>query len=812
MESAPSTPDVQDSPPRSLLSGGEGRRFAPLPQALTPLIGREREVATARELLRRPDVRLLTLTGPGGIGKTSLALEVARGAMPAFPDGVRFVPLAAVPDADLVATVVARALSVQETRGVSASDALMAALRDADVLLVLDTFEHVLAAASFVTDLLAACPRLTTLVTSRAPLRVPGEQVLSVPPLDLPVTDEPETLEILERSASVRLFVARAKAVDSTFALTETTAQSVSAICRRLDGLPLAIELAAAQSGVLRPAALLERIQARLPLPVAGPRNAPDRLRTMRDAVAWSYDLLPDEERTLFRRLGVFVGGFTLAAAERVIRGVEEPSGREDDSLLDTATSRRLDSLTDKSLVRRDDGAGAVRFSLLDTIRAFAVEQLAAENERDAAGDAHADWCLTLAEESQSAWILPDGARTLLRLEDEHGNLRAALAWLDGLADCPRLLRLTVALSGFWYGHSHYREGCAWLERALACGPAATPRARGRALVGLVRLLSFQGDLERAERLNAEGISLLRDDGDAISLSLALVREGGIANHRGTYDRAERLLEEAFVQATAVPDPVLAASLTGMALANLGVAAHGRGDLALATARHERSLATFRAQGNDLGVVRALRDLGDVARDQGDYTGSVAFYRECLALMGERGDLRVVVDALEGAALAAAAWRQPERAARLLGAAANLRERFGATFVVATDLAAHERALAVVRATLGERGLQAALSIGRGLPLATVTAEVSVMTPPETAAGGVDRAAVRLSAREDEVLRLLVAGKPDREIAETLFLSVRTVERHVARIFAKLGVRTRSAASGAAIASGLVEPDTPTTN
>ena len=492
MASALSPLHDQRSPPRSSPRGGE-HRFAPLPRALTPLIGREREVAAVRALLRRFDVRLLTLTGAGGIGKTHLALEIAREAMPTLADGVRFVPLAAVPDAGLVAASVARSLGVQETRGISASDALLVALRDAEALLVLDTFEHVLAASPFVSDLLAACPHLKVLATSRALLRVPGEHAFPVPPLDLPGTDERDTLELLMGSAAVRLFAARALAVNPAFVLTETTVPLVAAICRRLDGLPLAIELAAAQSAVLPPAALLARIQERLPLPVAAPRNAPDRMRTMDNAVAWSYDLLTDDERILFRRLGVFVGGFPLAAAESLSRASSDTIRTSDGSALGPRppTLDLVSSLVDKSLVRQEAGAPEARFSMLETIRAFALEQLVAKNERDAVGDEHADWCLALAEGSQSAWILPDGERALRRLDAEHGNLRAALGWLDRRTDGGRLLRLAAALGGFWYGHSHYREGSIWLDRALASDPRSDRSARARALVGLAWLLAF---------------------------------------------------------------------------------------------------------------------------------------------------------------------------------------------------------------------------------------------------------------------------------------------------------------------------------
>ncbi|MGH2561326.1 MAG: ATP-binding protein [Thermomicrobiales bacterium] len=794
---------------------------APLPVPLTSLVGRERDVALALALLDRHDVRLLTLTGSGGIGKTRLALQIAANLAGAFADGVRFVSLATILDPGLVATTIARSLGIQPAGDAIVRDALVAALGDRQALLVFDNFEQVLTAAPLLTDLLTFCPHLKMLVTSRTLLRVGGEHALPVPPLDLPAQHTIPSLENLKQFAAVQLFAHRASAVASDFALTETTASLVADICQRLDGLPLAIELAAAQSVVLPPAALLARIQARLPLPGAGLLDAPDRQRTMHDTVAWSYDLLSDEEQTLFRRVGIFVGGFSLDAADFVSGGQESgargqgehaaPSPTPDSRFL-TPTLDLLASLVDKSLLRQAAWEGEPRFTMLETIRAFAVEQLVARDEFDAVSDAHAGWCLDLAERSELARRLPAGERQLRRLEADHANLRTALDWLDRRGDAERLLRLAAALGGFWHAHSHYREGRIWLERALAVETQASDDLRARALVELGGLLALQSETDRAEQILTESVAVLREYGDAAAAAIALIRLGGIADHRGHYSQAERLLEEALSQAAAIQDSEYAAIVTGWALANLGVAAQGQGRFDVARMRHEESLQICREHGYLLGVIRSLRDLGDLARDQGDFGGSVAFYRECLSLLGEHGDVRVVVDVLEGSARAAAAWHQPEQAARLLGAAEALREEIGAAFIVPTDRAAHERTVAIIRASLGEHGLQAAWSIGRGRGLASAIAEMQAMSSPAVADVAVDHAGITLSPREHEILRLLTAGQTDREIADALFISVRTVEHHVARILRKLGVRTRTAAVRAAIAASLVDPSPSTSD
>ena len=777
-------------------------RPVPLPALLTPLLGRERELALAEALLRRDDVRLLTITGPGGIGKTRLAIEIGRAAIESYADGVVFVPLAVVSDPEQVAIAVVRALGLQEALGVAGRDTLVSVLRDATTLLLLDNFEHLLAAAPLLTDLLIACPRLRIVVTSRALLRVSGEYALPVPPLVLPSADADHSLAGVFRFPAVRLFVDRVWALMPTFALSDETALLVVAICRHLDGLPLAIELAAAQAAVLPPAALLARIQARLSLPVAGPRDAPTRLRTISDAVAWSYQLLTPDEQRLLRRISVFTGGFGLDAAEAI--GTVGCGS----ALPHSTTVSVLDglaSLVDKSLLRQVTWEGDARFDMLETIRAFAADQLETSDDANTTRDAHATWALALAEPAELAAAMPGRERQLRRLEVDHANLLAALTWLDRRADTERLLRLTASLGSYWLAYSHAREGREWLERALARAPEASSSARGRASISLGGLLPLFGEVERADRLLADGIDALDADVNAPVIALALVRRAGGANQLGKHSRAEHLLNEALDLTTTIHDVAIARTLSATVLANLGVAAHGRGDFNRASALHKQALDICREHGYTFGVVRCLRDLGDVNRDRGDFAGALACYRECVELLGEQRDLRVVVDALEGTALAAAAWGQPARAARYLGAAEALREQYGGAFILPTDLAAHERVLTAIRSALDEAELRAGWLAGRRTGVAGAIAELQTLTPAADTARGGDPAAVKLSPREPEVLRLLVTGLPDRAIAQALFLSVRTVEAHVAHILTKLGVRTRTAAVGVALAAGLVE-------
>ncbi len=773
---------------------------APLPGSLTPVIGRERELALASSLLRRDDVRLLTITGPGGIGKTRLAIEIGRAERDTFVDGIAFIPLVSVSDIDGIALAIARALGVLNTVVVADKGNLAAILQSSSMLLILDNFEHILTAAPFVTELLAACPRLKVVVTSRALLHVAGEFALPLPPLELPTLRRAPSLSEIEQSSAVKLFVNRTEAIVPSFVLNDSNAMVVADICRHLDGIPLAIELAAAQSTILSSADLLSRIAAQLPLPVSGPRDSPARLRSMRDAIAWSYDLLSSEEQKLFRYLGIFAGGFTLAAAERISKSVSPDTDAHQSSTLDL-----LAVLVDKSLVQSAVLDGTSRFSMLETIRSFAIERLDGLDETDVIAAAHAAWCLEIAARPPNAFATAGRFEHFRVLEAETANMQAALVWYEQRCDGERLLRLVVALIQFWYATGQYRESAAWLTIALEMAPKKSSFEHGRALAELARYNARSGESMRAIELLRESLEVFRLEGDLEHLAITLVRLGAAANQRGDFDQAERALNEALDLVTTNVDMDHRPALLGTVLGNLGVVAHGRGDMEEALTNYERALAEMRGSGYVPGIVGALRDLGDLARDQEQHHIAVAYYQECLSMFNEFGDATVLIDAMVGVALAALAWRQPELAAHLLGSAEALREKLGGAFSVPTDRVAHERALQSLQASLSQDELNAAWQAGRQLTVAEVFAVIRAVSIPTTAIGTDDATSIRLTPRELDVLRLLAAGYSDRAIADQLFLSVRTVEAHVSRTLAKLGVKSRTAAVGAAIAAGLVD-------
>jgi predicted ATPase/class 3 adenylate cyclase len=646
-----------------------------LPSQPTALLGRERDVVTLVERLSHSEARLVTLTGPGGTGKTRLALQVADDLRARFPDGVYLVALASITDPGLVGPAVAQAIGVRDTGGRPLLDVLRAYLCDRSLLLVLDNFEQVLAAAPTVADLLAAGPCVRILATSREALRVRGEQEVAVPPLITPDPRQTASLDALARNPAVALFVERAGAVRSDFMLTDENAGAVAGICIRLDGLPLAIELAAARVRALAPDAILARLDRRLPLLVGGPRDAPARQRTLRDTIAWSYDLLDEAERRLFRRLAVFVGGWSLEAAEAVCGAAVAPGMDVLDGLA---------SLIAKSLVHRVDGVGREpRFGMLETIREYGLEQLAAA-EGAALRALHASYYLALAEAAEWGLRSSDQGEWLTRLERDHDNLRAALAWTRGQPDPVEAeLRLASALHWFWYLHGHLSEGRAWLGGALARGAAAgrtAARARalgaagtlawhqsdlvsaralleesvtlGRqlgddgiaayALLHLVATTRDQGDLATARTLGEESVALWRDLGDTWGEAYALLWLGLVVRDQGDLARARALEEGSVRLARQVGEPrLLAASRLC-----LGSVLMGQGDHETAGAYLQQALAMLRQIGDLFALAQALNGLGDVARGRGDDLEAAARYEESLALwerLGYRGGVASVL-------------------------------------------------------------------------------------------------------------------------------------------------------------------------
>lgn len=841
-------------------SAAEAHRTTPAHNNLTlprtPLVGRDHEVAAVQRLLLQEQVGLLTLTGPGGIGKTRLALQAAANALDHFVDGVYFVSLAPISDPDLVASALAQTLGVREAAGRPLQESLQESLRDKQLLLVLDNFEQILPAAPLVSALLTACPCLKALVTSRASLHLYGEQEFPVPPLALPDTKQLASTGQTD-FAAIDLFCQRARAVKPDFVLTPDNAAAVAQICIGLDGLPLAIELAAARIKLFSPAALLARLDQRLTLLTGGAHDLPTRQRTLRDEIAWSYDLLTPEEQKLFRRLAVFIGGFTLEAAQAV-------GNAQGDLAINVLDG--IATLIDQNLLKQIEQPGdEARFGMLETLREYGLAQLTASDEAKTIRRRHAYYFVALAEAIEPLLGGPQSqsepARS--RLRSELDNLRLVFAWSQSPSpqdDQPRTevgARLACALSFFPFGNDHIHELRGWLETTLQwaevptalrakalwgagmaaivhgdyhiaraeleesvalCRTVDNPSQLAAALRELCLVAYTQRDLTAAQRYGEESLALYRTLGRQAGLALVLEGLGSTFVHQGNLAAARALFEEQLALAQLLDQ----ATLRSGALVGLGWIARLETDFATAYEYFTEALTIRRELREDWMIGEALDLLGELCQQQGAREEARHHYLEGLTVahaFGDKGGMALILYHLSTLALV---QRQPLRAARLLGAATALRRASGGLhFHSPTTLADWESTSTTLQTALGAERFAARWAEGQAMRLEEAVAFALTIdnTPEITAAPLASAATVSLdnavgtaptihpaglTVRELEVLRLLVQGLTYAQIADKLVVSRRTVNAHATSIYSKLGVTSRAMATRLAVEQRLV--------
>ena len=796
-----------------------------LPRPLTPFIGRERERSTILSRMRTPNVRLLNLTGPGGVGKTRLAIAVARDLVAEYPEGVFFVPLVAIVDPLHVPAAIAQAMGLRETARTVPQE-LQSFIGQRRMLVVLDNFEQVIPAAKVLVQLLESCPELSILTTSRTRLGVFGESVFHVQSMSLPDRSASPRVEEAAGCDAVAFFVERLHATEPEFALSAENVNVITEICHQLEGIPLGLELAAARINILSPLAVLDRLRHQLDFLTGGATDQPPHQRTMRNTITWSYELLTTREQEVFRRLSVFSGGFTVESASVVAA---------------TASSEILDdlsSLAGKSLLRKmGDAAGESRLGMLAVIREFGLEQLTAAGEWTRVHECHAAWFLSLVEEASLHTKGSGVPQWLDWIDAERANLRLAIEWFAECNDIDRFIRLAVALQKFWITRGYYSEGLGWFQRAISAisnndAGAIPVETHLAALRGAAWIALRWGNGALAASYSAPALELARNLGGHRQLARSLELGAAVARRTANDRLALDLLHEALTCSRADHDlDGIAEALHQIALVtmnlgrlqeacemfpevigayeakgdshggaiardSMGIAFYSRGDFLQADIAAQQAVAVLRDVGDKRALAVALGHVGKCALQLGDLERAWEIHLECLPLRQEIGDIRGLAVWLEGIATLLAKCRRPIDATMILGATSAARSAANAPYY-GNELIDYERTVALIRSQIDENAFASALRTGHGRSIPDVIACMLTLVPAalvaETPVSSMPEFPVswKLTAREADVLRLLASRLSDREIADALYISRYTVARHVAAILRKLDVRSR---------------------
>jgi predicted ATPase/DNA-binding CsgD family transcriptional regulator len=818
-----------------------------LPAQLTSFIGREKDLTYIKKLLL--DAPMLTLIGPGGTGKTRLSIRAANELLDQYPDGVWFVELAPILDSLLVPRTTAIAIGLRDEPQRPVIDALCDYLGEKQMLIILDNCEHLVDACARMADrILHAAPNTRILASSREALGIGGELTYRVPSLGLPDLSHLPPVESLDQYEAVRLFIDRATSAVSTFTVTNENAPAVAQVCHHLDGIPLAIELAAAKVRVLSVEQIAKRLDDRFRLLTGGSRMALERHQTLRAAIDWSYNLLPPDEQVLFRRVSVFVGGWTLEAAEFVC---EDASVKSEDIL------NLMEQLINKSLVISEEVQHESRYRMLETIRQYANEKLIESGESDALRERHLKYFLDLAEAAEPKLEGKEQGQWLSQLELEHNNLRAALDWSEtGEPGTESGLRLAGALWLFWKIHGYFTEARSRLERLLAKGNDAPAGVRAKGLSALGTMAYDQGDMpnalvyheealdlyqelgdqagvaftinnlgcqadrqgayEQANEYFAEALDLYRELGDSRGMTMVLNNLGNTTRDQGEPQRAADLYEQALVLARQSKDKLLIAFL----LSNLGELAHDQGEDGRAIAGFEEALPLLQELGAKHTSSLIKRILGDIARTQGDLVQAASHFHESLKLSRELGDMYSLAQSLTGLARIIAAAGEPQVATRLFASVESLRKAVDLTLPLA-ERPRYDQELDALRSALGEADFAQAWAAGQRMTLeqavdvaqsTSVTSNPVTSPEPQSSIAPIpsQREAEKqkyggLTAREREVAAQIAQGKSNQAIAAELFIGLKTVEANVTRILSKLGFSSRAQIAGWAVSKGLAE-------